>query len=443
MSEPNSLSSSDWFKRAKQAIPGGVSSPVRAFKAVGGTPVYFERGEGSRVWDTSGKEYLDLVGSWGPMIVGHAHPHVIDRVKTVGEKSFSFGAPSRHEVILAEEMKARVSKLDLVRFVSSGTEAAMSAIRLARAASGRKKIVKFAGCYHGHVDSMLVSAGSGVATLGLPNSPGVPPGQIEDTVVLPYNDIQSIRKFFSTDGDKVAAVITESAPANMGVVPPLPGFTEELRNVTSQYGAFLIFDEVMTGFRVARDGWWGAFAKPRNINPDLFIFGKVVGGGFPLAALGGRADLMKLLAPDGDVYQAGTLSGNPVATAAGFATLELMTEQAYGILDERAAAVGKIVSDELSKNGVPHSHQWAGNLFSFFFSPDLVTNYEQASAQNTSHFAIFFHELLKHGVSIPPSAYEAWFVSTAITDDDLEKLGAAVSHAAQAVAAWTPDSLGK
>ena len=229
----------------------------------------------------------------------------------------------------------------------------------------------------------------------------------------------------------------------MGVVPPLPGFTEELRNVTSQYGAFLIFDEVMTGFRVARDGWWGAFAKPRNINPDLFIFGKVVGGGFPLAALGGRADLMKLLAPDGDVYQAGTLSGNPVATAAGFATLELMTEQAYRILDDRAAAVGKIVSDELAKNGVPHSHQCAGNLFSFFFSPDLVTNYEQASAQNTSRFAIFFHELLKHGVSIPLSAYEAWFVSTAITDDDLEKLEKAASHAAQAAAAWTPDSLGK
>jgi glutamate-1-semialdehyde 2,1-aminomutase len=442
MNTPPTMSSSDWFARAQHSIPGGVSSPVRAFKAVGGHPRYFERGAGSRIWDVEGNEYLDLVGSWGPMIAGHAHPHVLDAVQKAVSRSFSFGAPSHHEVLLAEEMKARVAPLDFVRFVSSGTEAVMTALRLARAATSRTMVIKFAGCYHGHVDSMLVAAGSGVVTLGLANSPGVTPGQVQDTLVLPYNDIEALSQAFSQYGDQIAAVITESVPANMGVVPPVPGFTRELRALTQQHGALLIFDEVMTGFRIARDGWWGAYAKPEDVTPDLFTYGKVIGGGFPVAAVGGRANIMELLAPVGSVYQAGTLSGNPVATAAGLATLELMTADAYELLDTRASQVGTIVSDALTREGVPHSYQQSGNLFSFFFYERPVTNFDEAKLQNSDQFAVFFHALLSNGISIPPSAFEAWFVSTAITDDDLEHLAGAASQAAQAAAAWTPGSPG-
>jgi glutamate-1-semialdehyde 2,1-aminomutase len=422
-----------WFQRASEVIPGGVSSPVRAFQAVGGHPRYFVHGEGSRVVDVDGNEYLDLVGSWGPLIAGHAHPHVVRAVRDAAEHSFSFGAPSHHEVLLAEEITSRVSGIDQVRFVSSGTEAVMTALRLARAATERDIIVKFAGCYHGHVDSLLVAAGSGVATLGLANSPGVTPGQAGDTIVLPYNDDEALRGVFELYGDRIAAVITESVPANMGVVPPHAGFTRALRDITRRHGALLIFDEVMTGFRVAHDGWWGKYAKHEGIEPDLFTYGKVIGGGFPVAALAGRRSIMELLAPIGSVYQAGTLSGNPVATAAGLATLELMTPEAYELLNTRAAQVGGIVHEALNSAGVDHSYQTSGNLFSFFFTTEPVTNFRGASAQNTAQFGAFFHGLLEGGVSVPPSAFEAWFVSTAITDGDLEKLESAAHYAARCV----------
>jgi glutamate-1-semialdehyde 2,1-aminomutase len=428
----NSALSSAWFARAKKVIPGGVSSPVRAFQAVGGTPRYFVSGSGSRIQDVDGNDYLDLVGSWGPMIVGHAHPVVVDRVASVASQSFSFGAPSHHEVALAEEMVSRVEAFDTVRFVSSGTEAVMTAVRLARAATNRSLIVKFAGCYHGHLDALLVSAGSGVATLGLANSPGVTPGQVQDTLVIPYNDMDALREVFALHGDRVAAVITEAVPANMGVVPPVEGFTTALRDLTTTHGALLIFDEVMTGFRISRSGWWGAYAKPEGIVPDLFTFGKVIGGGFPVAAVAGRSEIMNLLAPVGAVYQAGTLSGNPVATASGLATLELLTPAAYEQLDLRAHQVGQIVSGALTRHGVAHSHQTSGNLFSFFFSPTPVRNFDEAKQQNTEQFARFFHALLDGGVSVPPSAFEAWFVSTAITDSDLERLEIAVDKAAHA-----------
>jgi glutamate-1-semialdehyde 2,1-aminomutase len=422
----------EWFERANVSIPGGVSSPVRAFQAVGGHPRYFVRGEGSHVYDADGNGYIDLVGSWGPMIVGHAHPHVVEAVHAAVEKSFSFGAPSPHEVLLAEEITSRVACIDQVRFVSSGTEAVMTALHLARASTNRSMIVKFAGCYHGHVDSMLVAAGSGVVTLGLANSPGVTPGQAQDTLVLPYNDLDAVTRVFEAHGSEIAAVITESAPANMGVVPPIPGFTEALRTITRDHGALLILDEVMTGFRVARDGWWGAFAKDEGIVPDLFTYGKVIGGGFPVAAVAGKKEIMELLAPVGSVYQAGTLSGNPVATSAGLATLQLMTPEAYDLLNTRARQVGNIFSDALSAAGVEHSYQHSGNLFSFFFTSKPVYNFDQARTQNAPQFAAFFHALLEHGVSVPPSAFEAWFVSTALTDSDLEKLEIAAAHAAKA-----------
>jgi glutamate-1-semialdehyde 2,1-aminomutase len=423
--------SSEWFTRANRVIPGGVSSPVRAFKAVGGTPRYFVSGSGSRVQDVDGNDYLDLVGSWGPMIVGHAHPYVLDKVASATSKSFSFGAPSHNEVLLAEEMVSRVEALDRVRFVSSGTEAVMTAVRLARAATKRNIIVKFAGCYHGHLDALLVAAGSGVVTLGLANSPGVTTGQVQDTIVVPYNDQEALRRAFELHGDDIAAVITESVPANMGVIPPGEGLTRALRDVTAQYGALLIFDEVMTGFRISRSGWWGSFAKPDGVVPDLFTFGKVIGGGFPVAAVAGKADIMNLLAPLGDVYQAGTLSGNPVATTSGLATLELMTPDAYALLDLRSQQVGQIVSAGLEKHGIAHSYQSSGNLFSFFFSENPVANFADAKQQNTEQFAKFFHGLLEHGVSVPPSAFEAWFVNTAITDSDLERLEQAVDQAAK------------
>ncbi|MDF9809800.1 glutamate-1-semialdehyde 2,1-aminomutase [Aurantimicrobium minutum] len=422
-----------WHNRANRIIPGGVSSPVRAFQSVGGTPRYFVRGEGSKVWDVNGNEYVDLVGSWGPMIVGHAHPHVVNRVKSAMEKSFSFGAPGPGEVLLAEEIAARVPACERVRFVSSGTEAVMTAVRLARAATSRNLIVKFAGCYHGHSDSLLVQSGSGIATLGLPNSPGVTPGQTQDTIVVPYNDIEAVTQLFAVRGFEIAAVITEATPANMGVVPPLPGFNKFLADITKKHGALFILDEVMTGFRISQGGWWGKFGAEENWTPDLFTFGKVIGGGMPLAAVGGSAAVMELLAPSGSVYQAGTLSGNPVATAAGLATLELCDSDLYVTLDSRAGEVGSSISEALTAAHVEHSFQQAGNLFSFFFTPHIVNNFDDAKVQDTSAFAVFFHSLLKQGISVPPSAFEAWFVSGALTDDDVDKIAKAATVAAQQV----------
>lgn len=427
----STITSVEWHERAKRSIPGGVSSPVRAFNSVGGTPRYFVRGAGSRVWDVDGNEYIDLVGSWGPMIVGHAHPEVVASVEDAVRSSFSFGAPSPGEVLLAEEIIARVPACERVRFVSSGTEAVMTAVRLARAATNRSLIVKFAGCYHGHTDAMLVQAGSGIATLGLPNSPGVTPGQVADTIVLAYNDHAAVTELFAQRGAEIAAVITESSPANMGVVPPIDEFNALLSALTRQHGALLILDEVMTGFRVSRAGWWGRFGEAEGWTPDLFTFGKVIGGGMPLAALGGRAEVMELLAPSGSVYQAGTLSGNPVATAAGLATLKLCDTELYSTLDTRAAQVGKIISDALAASDIAHSYQQAGNLFSFFFTEGPIRNFVEAQTQNTELFAAFFHGLLNRGVSVPPSAFEAWFVSGSLTDNDIETIARVAPEAAR------------
>jgi len=422
--------SQSWHERAQNVIPGGVSSPVRAFNAVGGTPRYFVKGSGSRVIDVDGHDYVDFVGSWGPMILGHAHPGVVDAVASTIQSSFSFGAPHPNETLLAEEVVNRVSAAERVRFVSSGTEAVMTALRLARAATGRPMIIKFAGCYHGHLDSMLVSAGSGVATLGMANSPGVTEGQVQDTLVLPYNDVEALEQAFAQYGDRIAAVITEAAAANMGVVVPSKDFTEAIFTLCHSAGALVILDEVMTGFRISASGWWGKYLSETHLTPDLFTFGKVLGGGFPLAAVAGRQDIMELLAPQGPVYQAGTLSGNPVATAAGLATLHHLNAGIYSHLDQVAETAGKILSDALTEADVEHTLQRAGNLFSIFFTTGPVTNFAEAQKQSVSLYAPFFHGLLDKGISAPPSAFEAWFVSAAHQESDLERLHDAASSAA-------------
>ena len=429
----NISNSKSWHQRALRVIPGGVSSPVRAFSAVGGDPRYMVRGKGSRVWDIDGNEYVDLIGSWGPMILGHAHPEVIAKVLEVANDSSSFGAPSPHEVELAEEIIRRVAVIHRVRFVSSGTEAVMTAVRLARAATGRDVIVKFAGCYHGHSDALLVQAGSGVITLALPNSPGVTVGQTQDTVVLDYNDVPALEALFTQRGSQIAAVLTEAVPANMGVVPPAPGFNKLIADLCHKHGALMILDEVMTGFRISAGGWWKSVENEGWI-PDTFTFGKVIGGGYPLAALAGNAANMDQLAPLGSVYQAGTLSGNPVATTAGLATLMLCDESLYAMVDKRAQEVGQGISEAFIEAGIAHQYQHAGNLFSFFFTDKEVKSFDDAKSQNVTTFAKFFHAMLENGVSLPPSAFEAWFVNGAMTDEDVTKILIAAKKAANQAA---------
>ena len=429
MAEVNRMD--ELFDRARGVIPGGVSSPVRAFGSVGGTPVFVAEARGPHIVSADGTEYVDLVCSWGPALLGHAHPEVVEAVREAAGRGLSFGAPTQAEVELAEEIRRRVPTAGQVRFVSTGTEATMTALRLARGATGRDKIVKFAGCYHGHSDALLAAAGSGVATQGLPGSAGVTAAAAADTIVVGYNDIEALTAVFDELGGQIAAVITEAAPANMGVVPPAPGFNAAIRELTAHHGALMILDEVLTGFRVGPSGWLGLEG---GYEPDIVAFGKVVGGGMPLAALGGRAEIMQLLAPVGPVYQAGTLSGNPLATAAGLATLRLADAGVYEHVDRRSAELQRVVADALTAASVPHVVQTAGNLFSVFFREQAVHNYEDAKAQDTAAFARFFHSMLDSGVALPPSAFEAWFLSAAHDDGAMARIADAVPAAARAAA---------
>jgi glutamate-1-semialdehyde 2,1-aminomutase len=431
------------MRRARAVVPGGVNSPVRAFRAVGGTPRFVGSARGAYVTDADGREYVDLVSSWGALLHGHAHPEVLAAVTRAAAAGTSYGAPTAAEVELAEEIVAR-APVEQVRLVSSGTEATMSAVRLARGVTGRDVVVKFAGCYHGHVDALLASAGSGVVTFGLPGTPGVPAAVTASTLVLAYNDRAAVTEAFAAHGDRIACLITEAACGNMGAVPPEPGFNQFLAETCRRHGALLISDEVMTGFRVGRSGWWGRDGAVEGWRPDLVTFGKVMGGGFPAAAFGGRADVMAQLAPEGPVYQAGTLSGNPVATSAGLTALRLATDDVYASLDRTSATLGAMASKALDAEGVPHVAQWAGNLFSVFFVDDsrtgatAVTDFAGAQAQALHRFRAFFHAMLAHGVSLPPSAFEAWFVNAAHDDAALDRVAAALPHAARAAAAARP-----
>jgi glutamate-1-semialdehyde 2,1-aminomutase len=413
------------FDEAKRYIPGGVDSPVRAFRAVGGTPVFASSGEGARIRDAAGREYVDYVGSWGPLIAGHAPPSVVAALREQAALGTSFGMPTEIETDLARRICERVPGCERVRFVSAGTEATMSAVRLARGATGRDEIVKIEGCYHGHVDSLLVQAGSGVMTLGIPGSPGIPAALASLTHVVPFNDASAIRKLLEQRGDRIACVILEPVAGNMGVVPPAPGYLEAVRAVTQEHGVVLVLDEVMTGFRVHRSGAQGLY----GIRPDLSCFGKVIGGGLPAAAYGGTRDLMDRVAPDGPVYQAGTLSGNPMAMRAGIATLDLLDDAAYGRLETTSAELERILRTAAREAGVPVTINRVGSMLTVFFTDGPVTDYASAARSDTDRHATFFHGMLSHGVHLPPSQFEALFVSLAHGEEELQRTADAAREA--------------
>ncbi|MBN1443787.1 MAG: glutamate-1-semialdehyde 2,1-aminomutase [Planctomycetes bacterium] len=418
--------SGELFQRARALIPGGVNSPVRAFGAVGGTPLFFREGRGSRLIDVEGREYIDLVGSWGPLILGHAHPDVVEAVTAAARCGTSFGAPTRAEVELAEEIVGRMPSVEMVRLVSSGTEAAMSAARLARGFTGRDRTIKFAGCYHGHFDAFLIQAGSGALTFGVPSSPGVPAAVASTTFLAAYNDLGGVEELFERHGSEIASVIVEPVAGNMGTVPPAAGFLEGLREVTARYGAILIFDEVMTGFRVARGG-----AQERyGVMPDLTVMGKVVGGGLPLGAFGGRAEILRQLAPEGPVYQAGTLSGNPLATAAGLATLRALGgDGVYQDLEAKGERLQAGLERAVSSSGVTGVVQRVGSMMTLFFAEGPIRSMESLRSLDPSVYARFFHAMLRRGVYLPPSQYEAFFVSLAHSSGDIDRIAQAAAEA--------------
>ncbi|WP_243297438.1 glutamate-1-semialdehyde 2,1-aminomutase [Bacillus litorisediminis] len=417
--------SKEAFKKALELMPGGVNSPVRAFKSVDMDPIFMERGKGSKIYDIDGNEYIDYVLSWGPLILGHANDTVVEAIKKVAESGTSFGAPTLAENQLAELVKERVPSIEIIRMVSSGTEATMSALRLARGYTGRNKILKFEGSYHGHGDSLLIKAGSGVATLGLPDSPGVPESIAKNTITVPYNDIENTKLVFEKYGDDIACVIVEPVAGNMGVVPPVAGFLETLRELTEQYGALLIFDEVMTGFRVGYNCAQGYF----GITPDLTCLGKVIGGGLPVGAFGGKAEIMSKIAPSGPIYQAGTLSGNPLAMTAGYETLRQLTPADYEDFVKKGDRLEAGIKEAAEKYNIPHCVNRAGSMIGFFFTNEKVINYETAKTSNLQFFAAYYREMANEGVFLPPSQFEGLFLSTAHTDEDIDKTIAAIERA--------------
>jgi glutamate-1-semialdehyde 2,1-aminomutase len=418
------------FKKAQRYLPGGVDSPVRAFKAVGGDPVFIKQGRGSKLFDEDGNEYIDYVGSWGPLILGHAHPQVVEAVKRVAESGMTFGAPTELETTLAKMVCDAIPSIEMIRFVSSGTEATMSALRLARAFTQRDKILKFAGCYHGHSDGLLVKAGSGAITLGIPDSPGVPRGHVQNTLIAPYNDLKAVREIFIRYND-IAAVIVEPVAANMGVILPTPGFLEGLREITRSSGALLIFDEVITGFRLA----YGGAQEVYGVKPDLTCLGKIIGGGLPIGAYGGREDIMKLVAPSGPVYQAGTLSGNPMAMTAGIETLRVLNQPAvYFQLEQKASRLEMGIVAAIEKAGIAVQVSRVGSILTAFFTSQPVFDYETAKTADTQMFGRFFHRLLAEGIYWPPSQFEAVFVSLAHEDSDIDRTVEAIQRALFALA---------
>lgn len=423
--------SAELYERAQKVIPGAVNSPVRAFRAVGGGPLFIAKAKGAEITDADGRTYIDYVGSWGPMILGHAHPEVVAAIQAAAANGTSYGAPTELEVEFAEEIINAVPSIEKVRLVSSGTECTMSAIRLARGFTGRDKIVKFIGCYHGHSDGLLAKAGSGVATFGLPDCPGVPADIVKHTITLPFNDIKALEELFSQAGNEIAGVIIEPVVGNMGCVPPLPEFLPKLRELTEKSGAVLIFDEVMTGFRLARGGAQAYY----NIKPDLTCLGKIIGGGLPVGAFGGRRDIMDCLAPIGPVYQAGTLSGNPLAVTAGITTLRLLRNQSlYETLETRSARLVKGLSDAAKSAGIKATANRVGSMFTTFFTDQEVIDWETAKTSNTEFFGRFFRAMLAEGVYLAPSQFEAAFIGFAHTDELIDRTIAAAERAFKSLA---------